>query len=751
MPLKLPTVDDRSYEQLVADALARVPVHTPEWTHTGASDPGVTLVELFGFMAESLLYRANLIPERNRLKFLQLLGQPLRPASPARGLVALVNGVRPPRNVTLPAGLELLAGALPFRSEAGLDVPPVVGHACVKQRVAEVDPALLDYYRQLYQATGRDWAADGGSAADFIPLLYQTAALADLPAGFDLGSGTVDGALWLALLSPDARIPAAELRPHLAGRTLSIGLVPAARTARASAGARLVPGASAEPPPTLSAWLPVVDSADGSATPGRARYRRLDTLAPAGFPQQAGVLQVTLPARADEIGLWAEAEPLEAGVGNLPPLLTDDALAARLVAWLRIDGLAAAGAQLAWAGLHCVPVSQRHRVAREWLAPGDGSEEQQRTLRQRQVLADSVRLEVAGRAWQRCDELAAAPMEGQPGAEVFALDAEAGTLRFGDGAQGARPYGDLVVAYDWTAGADGNVAAGAIDRGPDLPAGFTVANPVACSGGTAAETADAAERRIPLLLRHRDRAVSADDFQQILRAAPGADVGRIEVLAAWHPELSPALPGDQPGVVTAMVIPRLDAAHPDTPRPDAGFIAALCQHLAPRRLVTCEVLLRPPLYTGLWISVGIEVVADAQVAVVREAVRRALADYLSPLPPALRGVALPAPGLDNGWPLFRAVTAHELAAAVARTPGVAGVAELLLADAAGTARASVALHGLQLPMIAGLSVTLGDAVPLDELIGRAGSAGSATGTDDPNAATPLLQRALPVPQPPGAC
>ena len=735
MPLKLPTVDDRRYEQLVADALARIPVHTPEWTHTGASDPGVTLVELFAFIAESLLYRANLIPERNRLKFLQLLGQPLRAAAPARGLVAVGHGGSPLTTVTLPAGIEFMAGALPFRSEAGLDVPPVEGHVCVKRDLVDPDPALLAYYRQLYQATGRDWLGDG----EVEPRLYETAALADLGPEVDVGAVATDGALWIALLKPREKDDTETVRRALAGRTLSIGLVPAPRRL----AARLEPGAASAAPPALAAWMPAVDRPRGAD--GRMPYRRLDTVTPEGFPRQAGVVQATLPLDWRAIASWPEEEPLEAGVGELPPPLADEALAGRLVSWIRLDGLAGAGVRLAWAGLHCTPVTQRHRVSREWLADADGSEDQQRTLAHGQVLAGTVRVEVGGRPWTRVDELAAAPLEGQPGSEVFALDAEAGTLRFGDGTHGARPTGTLAVAYDWSAGRAGNVGPGAIARAPELPPGFTATNPVACGGGTDAETADEAERRIPLVLRHRDRAVSESDFREILLEAPGADVGRVEVLAAWHPELSPALPGDQPGVVTALVIPRRDPAHPQAPLPDATFIDALCRHLAPRRLVTCEVLLRAPVYVGVWISVGVDIVAGAQVAVVREAVRRALGEYLSPLPPAVRGSELPAPGLENGWPLFRAVTALELAAAVARTPGVAGVGGLRLADAAGAERASVPMHGLQLPVIAGLSVTLGDAVPVAELIGRGGDGGG----DD--AAAPAPRRTLPVPHVPSQC
>ena len=44
-------------------------------------------IQLFAFLTENLLYRSNQIPERNRRKFLTLLGIPLQPAASARGLV----------------------------------------------------------------------------------------------------------------------------------------------------------------------------------------------------------------------------------------------------------------------------------------------------------------------------------------------------------------------------------------------------------------------------------------------------------------------------------------------------------------------------------------------------------------------------------------------------------------------------------------------------------------------------------------
>src|ERR1700729_4197567 len=89
MPLIPPALDDRSYDDLVQDMLDNIPAHTPEWTNPQPGDPGRTLIELFGWLADTILYRANLIPERQRIAFLHLLGQSMQPAAAAKGLVSL--------------------------------------------------------------------------------------------------------------------------------------------------------------------------------------------------------------------------------------------------------------------------------------------------------------------------------------------------------------------------------------------------------------------------------------------------------------------------------------------------------------------------------------------------------------------------------------------------------------------------------------------------------------------------------------
>jgi hypothetical protein len=61
-------LSDARWEALSRDLSARVAALPPDWTEPADNDPGITLVELFAFLAESLLSRADLSPRaRTRL------------------------------------------------------------------------------------------------------------------------------------------------------------------------------------------------------------------------------------------------------------------------------------------------------------------------------------------------------------------------------------------------------------------------------------------------------------------------------------------------------------------------------------------------------------------------------------------------------------------------------------------------------------------------------------------------------------
>ena len=47
-----PKLDDRTYADIVAEAMRLIPRYCPEWTNHNPSDPGITIVELTAWMTE---------------------------------------------------------------------------------------------------------------------------------------------------------------------------------------------------------------------------------------------------------------------------------------------------------------------------------------------------------------------------------------------------------------------------------------------------------------------------------------------------------------------------------------------------------------------------------------------------------------------------------------------------------------------------------------------------------------------------
>ena len=88
MVLPSPNLDDRTFEQIRDEAVRLIPQYCPEWTNFNPSDPGITLVELFSWMTEMVLYRLNRVPEKVYLALLDMIGVRLRPPQPARTFVA---------------------------------------------------------------------------------------------------------------------------------------------------------------------------------------------------------------------------------------------------------------------------------------------------------------------------------------------------------------------------------------------------------------------------------------------------------------------------------------------------------------------------------------------------------------------------------------------------------------------------------------------------------------------------------------
>ena len=703
MPLIPPSLDDRSYDDLVQDLLANIPAHTPEWTNPQPGDPGRTLLELFAWLADTILYRANLIPERQRIAFLKLLGEPMQPAAAATGLLSL--SLDPasvaPVGIVAPAKVT---GSVNFETLGEIDLLPVTAQAYIKAPLTSEQQAksmpLLAGLKKLYNLST-------------LPAGYTTTAvfannLAD-PSGIDIVNATTDSSLWLALLvsKPENLTAVQSALGTTSEHILNIGFVPSIS----------VPGLFSDvgPPAAVQATWQMSQPAPPAGQP--IAYTTLKVLddTTQGLTQ-AGVVRLMLP-QSSLIGAPSNvvrSDP-QAGVGIKPPRIDDPAIAARLLTWVRLGTQSAL--KVSWLGANALQIDQRTTYNSIVIGVSDGSSNQQFALGQRSIDPASFQLEVdmpglGFQLWQQVDDLAIL----QGPVPAYTLDPEAGTVTFGNQLQGMIvPAGRRVRVRTMRAGGGsaGNLPAGslasiqAFDATGKQVSQITVQQPVATTGGADAETPDSAVQRIPSLLQNQDRAVTAADYANLARYVPGANVARAEILPLFKPQTRTP---NVPGVVSVMVIPGKEGVLNPCPRADRPMLETVYQYLNPRRPVSAEMYVIASEYAGLGISVAVEVKTGFGLLQVSQAVETALRSYLWPLAPGGTG--------STGWPLGRNVRSLELEVIVSQVPGVievnglnlfqklaSGAYQQLATDASG--KSELVLKSWQLPEVLDVTVAAG--------------------------------------------
>jgi predicted phage baseplate assembly protein len=726
MPIRPPALDDRSFDDLVAEALSRIPAHTPEWTNPRLGDPGRSIVELFAWLTDTLLYRANLVPERQRLAFLRLLGVQMRPAMAARCVISVFLDDENATKGERLAAFASLTKPVPFETRHEITVLPVTAEPFYKRPLSkkeeEARKPLLDGLRSVYRLPGK--------AKAYMTTPVFTGGAAE-PTGFDVIANAIDRSLWLALL---ARKPeqVETLRKALgspldgAQQILNIGVVPAVELP-AQFG-------DAGPRPRVSYQCEI----SNSTSAGGNEYHELDVLSDStdGLTQR-GVIRVVLPA-AQFIG----APPndvrrlLDAGVADRPPRLDVPETADRVVAWIRLRPKGDVNSlKLSWVGINAVEVDQRQTVTGRVIGQSTGAGDQVMSLASTSVESSSLELQVdetglGYRAWTRIDDLAIAGRDDA----VYVLDEEAGTVRFGDGVRGRIPevgHRVRVARMRSGGGIAGNLPPGSLTEitaydlaAKRIQAPLRIQQSVPTIGGANSETLAEAERSIPALLRHRDRAVTEHDYREISAATPSVRLGRVEVLSRFKPQQRRQ---DVPGVVTVMVLPHKDGTSIPAPRPDRPTIEAVHAHLDMRRTLGTELYVIGCEYVPVAVSVGVHVRDGYGHDTVGQGVRDALRGYLWPLSPG---------GADStGWPLGRAVIDRELWVMVARVPGVDEVAGVKLfakrgdswqvvTETRGSGAAQIRLERWQLPELLGVAVATDGTVPSEAMIAGAGGPSS---------------------------
>jgi predicted phage baseplate assembly protein len=624
MALAAPKLDDRVFQDIVDEAKKRIPHYCKEWTDHNVSDPGVTLIELFAWMTDIVLYRMNQVPDLHYIKFMEMLGIKLQEPVPASAPVSFYLSAPQETPIVIPSGTQVAS----TQTETE---PSIVFTTDESFRV--VPPILTSIITRV---------ASGGEAEK----QYRQHNIRRLEAGFEgfeLFSQVpqVNDALYFGFEN--------DLSQHVLGLQME----------HDSAG-----GAGIDP--TMPPYIWEASSGDREER-WRACDVEMDTTKGLNV---SGLIQVHLP----KMGRYSISKKslywLRVRIKDISAAEENDGMRPYQVSPKLLKVTAAS-----WGGT--VPATHASLSDNEFLGRSDGSAGQRFQLQKTPVLnrkrGEHLVVQVEGeppRQWTEVNDFADSGARDRH----YTLDSISGELRLGPairqpdgtiklfGAIPPRSANLIFRRYRNGGGEQGNVQAGILNTlKTSIPYISRVGNRQPAWGGLEAETLESAMMRAPAVLRSRDRAVTESDFEFLARQALPAATSRVKCLQPRPAEAGRVAPGQ----IYVLVIPRvMNPNHyirSDELELNNNDVAILSDYLDARRLLTTRLDIRAPAYR--WVSVSVELreaPGFSQEEVEAEVLAR-LYRFLNPLVGGPNG---------RGWPFGRDLFVSDVYQSLHGTPNV---------------------------------------------------------------------------------
>lgn len=620
MALEAPRLDDRAFKDLVNEARQRIALYCPEWTDHNLSDPGITLIELFAWMTDIVLYRLNRVPDKHYIKFMELIGIRLEEAQAARVPVTFWLTAPQPDIFKINAGTEV---ATP-RTD---DEPAIVFST---DRPAEILVPELKYV-----LTSRE-SGEGR--------IFEQSNVSTLQSGltgvriFSSTPPANDDAIYFGFEQ--------DLSHHILGIYVEVD--------RAE-------GAGIDPnnPPyvwevlTTGAnqnWVTVDIDMDSTMAMNVNGWIKL-FLPSLRRAQRDNITAYWLRCRLNVKEAQSEEERANQARYDVSPTIR------------RI--------QVSSWGI-TVDTTNITQVKGEVLGRSDGSPGQIFYLEHTPVVPRTGQEYLMVRTsdgreerWYEVSDFSTSTADDRH----YTIDGQTGELRLGpalrqrDGQMkryGAiPPQGAMLVmsGYRYGGGMVGNVANNTLRvLKTALPYIAKVSNRIAASGGLDAETLENAKQRVPGHLRSLRRAVTAADYEYLTQEAVPGMVGRVHCMQP---------PQTSRGEVRLLVIPRVPRI--------SGFIApealmlsedvreTILRYLDERRLLSTLLDVTHPSYQWVKTEVRFRASRHADFETVRRAIENKLFEFLNPLIGGHDG---------KGWQFGRDLFAGDVLSVLLATPGV---------------------------------------------------------------------------------
>jgi len=627
--MALPNIklDERSFQDLVDEAKLRIPRYCPEWTNHNISDPGVTLIELFAYMVDQLLYQVNRVPEKNYRSFLDMIGVRMAPPNAANTDITFRLAAAQPNPLIVPKGTETAT----VRTESQ------------QARIFTTDQDLV------ITPPGLKYILTTPNSQSFTNC--TDLALGRMPREIEVfqNEPQPNNAFYLGFSQ------------NIARNTLVIGLD----------CEKVGAGINPDDAPLIweywdelrAEWIALAvssDSTGGLTTP----FSELEIV----VPLTAGQREIELISGSGDgiMAWWLRCRYKD--LAKNQPGYNKSPIIRRFNAYSIGGTISATHSQI---------------IRMEVLGRSSGEQGQRFKLQNTPILAlnpaenETIIVEDPEtgmpEVWKQVVDFS----ESGSNDKHFVCDYVSGEISFGPALrspQGTQaqwgaipPFSSriLITSYRTGGGTEGNVGSKTITvLQSSIPYVDTVLNYRSATGGTNSESLEHALMRGPRTLRARNRAVTVEDFEVLTREATSG-VARVRCITPQSTERAGVQNGEwvEPGTVILLVVPEVDAnlrdlrpEHLDIP---AGMRANITSYLDERRLLTTQLELTTPKYQWVTIQVRLKTFNSfVNERVKREAERR-LYSFIRPVQGG------PDPGLrfevpGEGWPFGRTLYLSEI-------------------------------------------------------------------------------------------
>jgi hypothetical protein len=241
-----------------------------------------------------------------------------------------------------------------------------------------------------------------------------------------------------------------------------------------------------------------------------------------------------------------------------------------------------------------------------------------------------IQLEAQDRTWHEWSEVENFDKSG-PDDPHYAFDPFEGRITFGNGVNGRIPSAVEHIRanfYQQTHCADGNLPEGQqwrVDKSGF--SGMFGTNFLPAAGGSDAETLDDTEIRARKEFNTVYRAVTLEDYERLAMSVPGLPVARAKAIPNFDPDY-PCI--QKPGFITVVVVPEFWDERPYV-EPGDRFIKVAQDYLDQHRLITNTIRVIGPSYVKISVKCTVFVKYKRSPDEVKKNINRALQRFLIPL------------------------------------------------------------------------------------------------------------------------